>query len=184
MNRGDFLQKDKKYLLSCADSAAKFVNERGSGKFLDLLLDIIEVSENKFKDESQGKEYFCEIVNKNKSSRVNTILGGGKALSDSFRQFIEEFLQVSKEKSGYVIKNQAFKDLTLEELKYVLGWTKRLVVEQTGTNKKMASQRNKGQFSKKASNNNRTRKNLPGGKNKNLFNNSLAAQLESLLKDR
>lgn len=184
MNRGDFLQKDKKYLLSCAESAAKFINERGSGSFLSLLLDIIEVSENKFKDESQKKQYFCEIINKNKNSRVNTILGGGKALSDSFKAFIEVFLQISKEKEGYVIKNDAFKDLTLQELKYVLGWTRRLIVEQTDKKKNIVNSRNNEGFNKKGfESNKKTKKNFAGGQNKNLFNDSLAAQLESLLKN-
>jgi len=184
LNRGDFLEKNKKYLLSCAESAAKFINERGYGSFLSLLLDIIEVSENKFKDENQGKQYFCEVINKNKNSRVNTVLGGGKALSDSFKQFIEVFLQVSKEKEGYVIKNKAFKDLTLKELKYVLGWSRRLIVEQTDKKKKIANSRNNGDFKKRSfESNKRTNKNLNGGQNKNLFNNSLAAQLENSFKN-
>lgn len=171
------MNNNKKYLLSCAESAAKFINERGSGSFLELLLNIIEVSQNRFKDENQGLQYFCEVVSKNKNKRVDTILGGGKALSDSFEAFIDVFLQISKEKTGYTIKNEAFKSLTLKELKYVLGWTRRLIVEQNDRKGKTADSRNKNDFSKKGTN-----KNLSDGRSQNLFNDSLAIQLQSLLK--
>lgn len=182
MDRGGFLQNNKKFFLSCAESAAKFINERGSGAFLDLLLDIIEVSESKFEDEDKKKQYFCEIIYEHKNSRLHRILGGGKALSHTFKTFVEVFLQISKEKEEYVIKNELFKDLTLKELKYVLGWTRRLVVEQTARNTDIAHSKNRNKFNNKASNK-KTKGHFTGKQNKELFNDSMATQLKSLFKN-
>ena len=127
-----FLLENKKSLLSCAESAAKFINERGSGIFLDLLLDLLEISERVYDDEDMKKQYFCEIIYDNKSFNVEKVLSGGKSLSYTFKGFIEEFLQISKDQEGYAIKNKEFEDLTVDQLKYVLGWARRLTVKGSG----------------------------------------------------
>lgn len=169
-----FLQKDKKYLLGCAESAARFINEKGSGAFLNLLLDVIEISQNKFEDESRSKQYFWEVIYDNKGLKVNKLLGGGKTLSYTFRAFIEDFLQISKGKREYMIKNREFNELTLEELKYVLGWTRRLVEKKSGDKIQKADFASKNTTHKKRSKHNQ---------NKELFNNSMASQLQKLFKN-
>lgn len=190
------MQKNKKYLLGCAESAAKFINESGSGNFINLLLDIIEAAEGKFQDEHPRKQYFCEIILDNKNSKIDKFLGGGKTLSDSFSAFIKDFLQIYKVKEEYVIKNRGFQDLTMEELKYVLGWTRRLIEKKSNTDRaeevnnkdeKQLHNRNprnnnsgKKEFSAKQSNN-QTRSYKD--KNKEPFNDALAVQLGFLYKN-
>jgi len=148
------LQGDKKYLLGCAESAAKFINEKGSGSFLNLFLDIIEAAKHKFEDESLRKQYFCDILYYTKNSKIDrSFLGGSGTLLDSFRSFIEDFLQISKEKDVYIINNKTFADLTVEELQYVLGWTRRLVKRQNSkevrdiTDKKQSYKKSQKVFS-------------------------------------
>lgn len=167
------MQKDKKYLLSCAESAAKFINERGTGGFLDLLLDVIEISGNKFEDENMKKQYFCEVIYDNKGFKIDRFLGGGKTLSYSFKAFIEDFLQISKIKEGYIIKNKEFNDLTLEELKYVLGWTRRLVKKKDSEKNEKMKPRDKRRFHKKHPKRSSKQSN-------ELFNDSMATQLQKL----
>lgn len=120
------LQKDKKYLLSCAENAAEFIKRRGSGSFLAVLLDVIEIAENRFDDENTRKQYFYEIMHNSECLKVDSLLGGGKALSNSLKAFVDFFLQTAKTSEGYIIRNKDFMDLTLDEMKYVLGWTRRL----------------------------------------------------------
>lgn len=128
------MQNDKKYLLSCAESAAKFINEKGSGSFINLIIDMLNFSIDKFQEESDRKQQFCEIIYNIKNLRVDKFLGGGKTLANSFRMFIEDFLMLRKEKEGYVINNRDFGSLTVDELKYVLGWTRRLIEKDSESN--------------------------------------------------
>lgn len=184
------MQNDKKYLLRCAESAAKFINEKGSGGFISLVIDMLNVSIDKFQEENRRKLHFCEIIYKIKNSRIDKFLGGGKNLADTFKMFVEDFLMIRKEKEGYVIINREFGELTVDELNYVLGWTRRLIEKETETKEDIRNVKQKGKTNniapRKQFNEKRYGENDKIHKNNRyqeseLFNDAMASQLKNFL---
>jgi hypothetical protein len=130
MKGGVEMIKNKEALLLCAENAAQYLNEIGGGKFIAFILDIIDFVERQNKSSQQKTQQLCEILYNVKHSNIE-ILGGGKSIKNSYVQFIDEFLKITKTQNGYKIANHDFKDLTIDELHYVFAWIRRLVKEQS-----------------------------------------------------
>lgn len=160
------METSKNDLLICAESAAKYIVEHGSGGFVNLMLDMLEISKERFKDENEQMQNFLEIIYNIKNTDIHKILGGGKTLSISFKMFIEEFLKIEKSEDNFVIKNKQFKDLNPNEFYYVLAWISRLV-RNAKTSKKTNIQQSSSLNNKRSRIKKRKNENLP-------FNNELA----------
>ncbi|WP_427338318.1 hypothetical protein [Caloranaerobacter sp. DY30410] len=117
----------KNDLLICAESAAKYINEHGSGGFISLIIDMLEISRERYEDENEQMQNFLEIIYNIKDTNLRKIIGGGGTLNKSFKMFVEDFLQIEKLEDKFVINNKQFKNLRLKEIHYVLAWTRRLV---------------------------------------------------------
>ena len=122
------MPKTKQELLSCAESAAKYISD-GSDKnsigFISFIEDMIKVVDAKKDPNDRDPAPLYRILYNVKNSSMD-VLGGGKSLKQSYVNFIDFFLQVSKVSDEYRPANKEFAELDLDELAYVFGWIRRL----------------------------------------------------------
>lgn len=160
----------KKELLEAAEKAIEFIRNEGSGNYIPVICDMIELAKEKEIDKNEQKQIFLEIIYNIKNSNIDTVLSGGKAIKNSFKDFINNYLCIKKINNQYIIENSNFKDLDINELEYVFLWIRRLV--------KNSSKKENKKNKKKHRNNNDYKKYLK----KEKFENKPFANLDKLLK--
>jgi len=112
------MPKTKQELLSCAESAAKYISD-GSDKnsigFISFIEDMIKVVDAKKDPNDRDPAPLYRILYNVKNSSMD-VLGGGKSLKESYVNFIDSFLQVSRVSDEYRPANKEFAELDLESL--------------------------------------------------------------------
>lgn len=119
---------NKEMLLEAAERAAEFINKNGYSNFISKIQEVLTVSKHSYKSEYEQKQKFLKLLDCLKNSSQIEILCGGKELKNGFRQFLDQYMKLKKKKE-YIVENEDFKDCTIEEMEYILGWTRRLIKE-------------------------------------------------------
>lgn len=144
------MENSKEYLLTCAESAAKYINEKGLGNFIGIFLDILDSVNDKWESRDEQRKNLLEILYNFKNCDISQLTGKKKNINNSIKLFINDFLTVKKSNQGYRIENKDFKNLTVKELHYVFAWTRRLIKEQLNNSpQKFPKSHNKGKFHNK-----------------------------------
>ncbi|MBZ4663740.1 MAG: hypothetical protein JG776_1455 [Caloramator sp.] len=100
-------------------------NVKRDSNFIKYILDFIEIADIQEKNEYEKKQKFLRLLHIAAYKNNLEIFGGGESLVKNFNDFIKNVLCIEKDKE-YVIKNEIFKDLTYDEIKYVFAYTNRL----------------------------------------------------------
>lgn len=174
--------RDKRDLLTCAENTSYYINNIGGGSFIPFILDIIDFLNNQDIDEEKKTEQLWEILYNVKNSNID-VLGGGKALKESYIHFVDDFLKISKVNNSYKTSNDNFADLSINELYYVFAWVRRLTKDREVSKREKKSRH-------RAKPNANVHKSKKYGKNKNTensinkgFNSQLFDQLKDLKVD-
>ncbi|HHW68111.1 hypothetical protein [Defluviitalea raffinosedens] len=117
---------NKEMLLEAAERAAEFINKNGYSNFISTIQAILSVAKHSCKNEYEQKQKFYKLLYSLKNSFQMEIMSGGKEIKNGFRQFLDQYLKLKKEKE-YIVENEDFKDCSMEEIEYILGWTRRLI---------------------------------------------------------
>ncbi|WP_058485141.1 hypothetical protein [Defluviitalea phaphyphila] len=156
--------ENKGLLLEASERAAEFINKNHYSNFISKILELLHVAKYSSDDEYEQKQKFFRLLYQLKNSAKIEIIGGGKELKNGFKEFVDKYIKLKK-KEGFILENEDFKDCTLEEIEYILGWTRRLIKEDKNKNTK-----NKN-FNKKV----KYKRNYRGSKN--MSNNSIGSSV-------
>ncbi|NLO82723.1 MAG: hypothetical protein GX094_06665 [Clostridiales bacterium] len=122
------MPRSKLELLNCAERAAEYISagsDENSTTFISFIEDMIRVVyEQKDADERNPASLYRILYNVKNSNME--VLGGGRRLRQSYINFVDGFLRISKVSGEYRPANKEFADLSLDELAYVFGWIRRL----------------------------------------------------------
>jgi hypothetical protein len=172
--------ENKKELLKIAYDIAEDINNHESGDYMSYLTLLIDSSVSFSNDKDKQKEQLLKLLGI-ASEKGLSIVSGGKTEQNSFKNFIKERLCLYKNRDQYMIQNEVYKDLSLEELKYISLWSSRLVKstkKNNSSNDHQNTQSNNHQNRSSNRNNNNHRGKQTIYQDKDAGNNAFAIAME------
>lgn len=142
------MNKSKPELITRVENIYNILKDKNPSGYVDFVENILEVSEKKYNKEELAFDSFYRVL-KNVSNTNVEILSGGKANIQNYKYFVNDFLKIKSQNGLYVSANQYISDLSIEELKYVLLWIRRLSKANSRNNKKNNNRNNNNRYDKK-----------------------------------
>ena len=166
-------------LIERAEIIYEELKGKGSADFLSFIEDMISTIEKKGYTEQEGVSNFLEVIYNVSETNIE-IIGGGKSLKYKYKSFVSEFLNIKKHNGNYVMKNEYLNELSLEELKFVFSWARRILKAEEDKYKLSKQADLKNSNYKHNKNKNNTSKKNKEVKSKNDFEDSPFAKLKGL----
>jgi hypothetical protein len=145
------MNKSKLELITRVENIYNILKDKNPNEYVDFAENILEVSEKKYDKEELVFDNFYKVL-KNVSNTNVEILSGGKTIVQNYKYFVNDFLKLRLKNGLYVSDNQYINDLSIEELKYVLLWIRRISKANSKNNKKNNNRSNNNRYDKKYEN--------------------------------
>lgn len=103
----------------CKTLALKFLENKNTLKWLDLIINIYDEIIYSETDRKTAQQKFLRVLyNLKQSSELYSLLG--KEDKKTLNSFLEDFLKIKHKEDIYYIENESFAILTLDEIYHIL----------------------------------------------------------------
>ncbi len=126
----------KEELLKIVAKFEKKLEEYASTSFIGFLA---TSSKTYYLEKRPVEEYFRFMFYS--GIQAKQYLGAGNAGTESYKKFLKEELKLTKRNETIIVNSTQFASMNMEEIAYVFGWLRRVVVDQ---DKKSNPNKNKG----------------------------------------